>query len=296
MIDEKMAREFLAVAEARSFTKAAEKLGMAQPRMSSRIRELESWLGYAVFDRSRRQITLTEEGEALVELARHFVNEAEHFRKRALAISEQKSTTLRIGCSLALSGLAERDRIIDLLTDRFPHLDVKIQTMKHPDLDNAIAEGVFDIGFTMDPLPPASSPHDYLIIGRQNALILIPEEWPEAKDETFRLESLSGRSIATLPSVVSPDLCRKIYGGLEAAGLHVIEVPEISFRALISFGARRRLAVLCMESMAETVPSSARLVGRIPPENFFGSNIYLVRPAETAAREAHQLWRMAGGK
>jgi DNA-binding transcriptional LysR family regulator len=296
MITERMVREFLAVAEARSFTKAAEKLRMAQPRMSSRIRELEGCLGYTVFDRSRRRISLTEEGEALVELAKHFVNEAEHFRKSSLAIAMQKRTTVRIGSPLVLSGVPERDRIIDLLTDRFPHLNIKIETMKHPDLEHAISQGVFDIGFIMDPLPPSSSPDDYLIIGRQNALILIPEEWPEAEHETFRLESLSGRSIATLPSVVNPDLCRKIFGGLNAAGLHVIEVPEISFGALISFAARRRVAALSADSMAETIPPSSRMVGRRPPEAFFGSNFYLVRPAADAAREAHQLWKMVGGK
>jgi DNA-binding transcriptional LysR family regulator len=266
---------------------------MAQPRMSSRIRELEGWLGYAVFDRSRRQISLTEDGEAFLELAKHFLNEAEYFRKSSLAIYDQKRATVRIGSPLAMSGLPERDRIIDLLTDRFPHLNIKIETMKHPDLANAIAQGVFDVGFIMDPLPPASSPQDYLLIGRQNALILIPEEWPEAADETFHLESLNGRSIATLPSAVSPDLCRKIYGGLEAAGLKVIEVPEISFNALISFGARRRLAVLSVDTMAETVPASSRFVPRFPTDSFFGCNIYLVRPAVDAAREAHQLWKIA---
>src|SRR6266516_2068529 len=63
-------RYFAAVAETLHFSKAAEKLGMAQPLLSQQIRNLERHLGYAVFDRTTRGVRLTRVGEFFLERAR----------------------------------------------------------------------------------------------------------------------------------------------------------------------------------------------------------------------------------
>lgn len=57
---------FVAVAEERSFSRAAEAQGIAQPLLSRRVRTLEDSLGGELFDRSRRQIEITAFGELLL--------------------------------------------------------------------------------------------------------------------------------------------------------------------------------------------------------------------------------------
>lgn len=57
---------FIAVARAKSFTRAAEALHVTQPTLSKTIRHLEQELGVELFDRQRRQIELTDVGEALM--------------------------------------------------------------------------------------------------------------------------------------------------------------------------------------------------------------------------------------
>ena len=62
-------RYFKAVAEEKNFTKAAEKLAIAQPPLSRQIQDLEAELGTPLFIRSPHKVTLTEEGELFLQYA-----------------------------------------------------------------------------------------------------------------------------------------------------------------------------------------------------------------------------------
>lgn len=67
-------RYFLAVAQERNFTRAADLLGMAQPPLSRQIRELEEELGQPLFDRESRPVALTDAGRLLLDHAQRVMN------------------------------------------------------------------------------------------------------------------------------------------------------------------------------------------------------------------------------
>ncbi|MEU1022315.1 LysR family transcriptional regulator, partial [Streptomyces sp. NPDC005904] len=71
---------FVAVAETRHFTRAAEKVHVSQPSLSQQIRALEKELGAELFSRARGNITLTDAGEALLPLARRILADADTAR------------------------------------------------------------------------------------------------------------------------------------------------------------------------------------------------------------------------
>ncbi|MBB3050854.1 DNA-binding transcriptional LysR family regulator [Prauserella isguenensis] len=71
-------RGFVAVAEELSVSEAAFRLGLDQPLLSRRLRTLERELDVELVDRSRRRITLTPDGAALLPRARHLVDQADH--------------------------------------------------------------------------------------------------------------------------------------------------------------------------------------------------------------------------
>lgn len=75
--DLRQLRYFVAVAEDLNFTRAAERLHMAQPPLSAAIRQLEEQLGVALFERTTRQVELTVAGKLLLEKSRQLLAHAE---------------------------------------------------------------------------------------------------------------------------------------------------------------------------------------------------------------------------
>ena len=86
---------FIAVAAAQSFSRAAEELGIAQPLLSRRIKNLEAMLGGELFHRAPRQIRLTDFGALLMPYAQDVVDRTDHLR--SVAASARSSAVHRLG-------------------------------------------------------------------------------------------------------------------------------------------------------------------------------------------------------
>jgi DNA-binding transcriptional LysR family regulator len=90
-------RYFVAIAEERSFTRAAERLWVAQPGLSTQIRRLESELGVQLFERHTRGVDLTDAGELLLERARTALAAADVARSTGRDLEEGLFGSVRLG-------------------------------------------------------------------------------------------------------------------------------------------------------------------------------------------------------
>lgn len=110
---------FIAVVDEGAFSGAAQTLGMAQPPLSQRIRTLESHLHVELFDRSRRQISLTAAGSLLVPEARTLVQAAKDLPLLvARASTGQATVWLDLPSTFGIDAATEIARIIGSATDR----------------------------------------------------------------------------------------------------------------------------------------------------------------------------------
>jgi DNA-binding transcriptional LysR family regulator len=95
-------RYVVAVADERHFTRAASRLRVAQPSLSSQIRALEHELGAPLFDRSRRTVTLTAAGEAFLPWARQALADGESGREAVRELLGMRRGRLAIGATPSL--------------------------------------------------------------------------------------------------------------------------------------------------------------------------------------------------
>ncbi len=131
-------RVFLAVAEAGSFTRAAERLGLSQSAVSRQIGALEEDLGVTLFHRHARGLVLTEQGELLLDVAREM---AERMHRAQALLSESRdrpaghlrvNTTVGLGTVWLTSHLAE-------FYERYPEITVSL-IVTDVDLDLTLRE------------------------------------------------------------------------------------------------------------------------------------------------------------
>jgi len=120
-------RCFLALAEARNFTRAGAASHLSQPAFSELIRQLESSVGVRLFDRTTRQVALTAEGEAFERSARRILDEVD-----AAASGMRDRAALRIGkVSIAL--------LPSLAADWLPAVLAGFRA-EHPGIEIAVAD------------------------------------------------------------------------------------------------------------------------------------------------------------
>ncbi len=136
----------MAVADTLNFTRAAERVHLAQSSVTEQIQALETDLGTRLFDRSRRKLTLTPAGERLVTYAAELLKLAEETHS---AIADAGSV---VAGSLVIGGLETlcANRLPQLLAEfhrRYPAVKLALKTADSGGLRSGIKSGALDIGF-----------------------------------------------------------------------------------------------------------------------------------------------------
>jgi DNA-binding transcriptional LysR family regulator len=174
-MDFKQLKTFVTLAATLHFGMAAERLRIAQPHVSRRIKQLEEELEVRLFDRDRKNVRLTLAGEAFLSEAVKLLKQADNARHRAHSAAEGKMGKLTLGMiSAALLGplpgaLAEFHR-------RYPDVVLNIIDNVSPSetLLRTLAEGATDLVFAH---PPARLVGDYdrAVLVREPLVAVLPD-------------------------------------------------------------------------------------------------------------------------
>ncbi|MCF3129614.1 LysR family transcriptional regulator [Streptomyces olivochromogenes] len=168
---------FVAVAETRHFTRAAELVHVAQPSLSQQIKALERELGADLFLRARGNITLTDAGEALLPLARRILADADTARHEVQELVQLRGGRVRLGATPSLcTGLLPD--VLRAFHDRYPGIRLLIEEGGSHDLVRELARGALDLALIVLPLPPASPALTTVELLREDLVVVSSTEAP----------------------------------------------------------------------------------------------------------------------
>lgn len=201
-IELRQMRYFLAVADDLNFTRAAERLHLAQQALSSSIRRLEEQLGVALFVRSTRKVELTAAGEVLVDGARAVVAAAMDAVERVHQVAQGRTGRLTIGFSTAAGGVPIVREIIRTFSERAPGVDIRTEEHDFGDPSAGLAEGSVDAAFIFGPLPVEGL--SSLTLVREDRVLAIRPEHPLAKRTVVNADELRDLPWLRVPADAGP--------------------------------------------------------------------------------------------
>ncbi|MFJ8134719.1 LysR family transcriptional regulator [Streptomyces sp. NPDC096013] len=186
---------FVAVAETRHFTRAADLVHVAQPSLSQQIKALERELGADLFLRARGNITLTDAGEALLPLARRILADADTARHEVQELAQLRSGRIRLGATPSLcTGLLPD--VLRAFHDRYPGIRLLIEEGGSHDLVRELARGALDLALVVLPLPTPSPALTTVELLREDLVVVSSPEAPApGRGRTVRIADLESERL-----------------------------------------------------------------------------------------------------
>ncbi len=188
---------FVAVAETRHFTRAADLVHVAQPSLSQQIKALERELGADLFLRARGNITLTDAGEALLPLARRILADADTARHEVQELVQLRSGRVRLGATPSVcTGLLPD--VLRAFHDRYPGIRLLVEEGGSHDLVRELARGALDLALVVLPLPTPSPALTTVELLREDLVVVSSPEAPVpggSERRTVRIADLEGERL-----------------------------------------------------------------------------------------------------
>jgi len=216
-------RYFVAVAEERSFSRAAIRLDIAQPPLSQQIRRLERDLGFALFARTSKGVSLTRSGETLFKHAR-IVLEAAAVAIEATSAAERGEAGRLTVAFINSAAYAALPRLLKAYRQVQPDVEIEVREMRIVDQLDALVDERIDVGILRPPISDACL--DSLCLIREPFVVAVPNDHELAKRTRLALTDIDGQPIVTYPHGHRAGFRERFDSAILAAGITPRTVHE----------------------------------------------------------------------
>ncbi|MDQ0192930.1 LysR family transcriptional regulator [Paenibacillus wynnii] len=242
----------LQIAAERNFSRAADKLHIAQPSLSQQLSKLEKELGVLLFQRNTSSVELTHAGAKFIEQAQTIIDAVELLRQEMSDISQLRTGRVVVG-SMPITGAHLLPHVLPVFKEKYPEVDINLLEDSSMNLEKLTANGQTDLSLLSLPLEiPALT---YEILGEERIDLAVPPGHPlasrlltgvrtsleELKDESFIvLKEGQGFRKMTMelclnsgfdPKIVFESNNMETVQSLVATGMGVTLVPHFIARA-----------------------------------------------------------------
>lgn len=233
-------RYFVAVAEELHFSRAAERLRIAQSGLSQQIKQLERAVGVQLLVRDRRGVQLTDAGRVFLDQARLTLEVADRAVASAVMGEQGKKGLLRVGTTiLGMPPMA--GRLLQAFEDRFPDVEVELRPRLISELIDGIRTYVLDVAVVVSPFKSVDPPPRYQQLGTYELVAAVPEGHRLARFERVPRAELLAETLIEGPRNINPVLTdhlhQILFGELEhPQRLEVAELEEARRLELVAEG------------------------------------------------------------
>src|SRR5256885_2779714 len=182
-------RYLVAIAQEKSFGRAAQRCFVSQPALSVAIQKLEEELGTQLFERGKTEITVTPVGERIVEQAQKVLEEAARIREIAQAGRNQLVGLFRLGVIYTVAPYLLPD-LIPALNERAPQMPLEIEENLTEQLETALKSGRIDAAIIALPFQPPGVVTDFLY--EEPFQVVVPQQHRWARRKTIQPSELAG--------------------------------------------------------------------------------------------------------
>src|SRR5690606_35065332 len=224
-MDLRQIRYFVAVASARSFTRAAEQLHIAQPPLSRQIRLLEGELGVQLLHRDSRPLQMTEAGRVFYEQALQVLHRAEQMKTATIQVGKGQRQRVSIGF-VASTLYGEVPVLTRKLRQLYPDIDFQLVELTTLQQIDALKTGRIDVGFGRIRSQDRSVARRVL---REERLVLaIPPGHDLARvTGPLALEAIQGQELIVYPKEPRPSFADQVLSLLHDSGIRPAQTHEV---------------------------------------------------------------------
>jgi DNA-binding transcriptional LysR family regulator len=270
-------RYFITVADELSFSRAAERLNMAQPPLSQQIQALETEMGAKLFDRTKRPLQLTLAGQAFLLEARSTLANLEQAVQRIQLIHQGELGHLSIGFTSSIAN-GILPNILRTFRQQYPAVKLILREENSSMQLHGLRDRQTDVVFLyQDHQLLAATDLDIMLFRQEPLVVALPEKHPLTKKATVSIVDLMKEEFVMPSYQVVSGLPEKIYGLCEQARF----TPKVALEAVFTVTI---LGLVAAEIGISILPASVQNLQR-------AGVVYRPIKEETIANQLIAVWR-----
>lgn len=217
-------RYFVAVAEEKNFTRASERLFIAQPPLSRQIQQLEDELGVPLFVRNSRPLKLTDAGQFFYEHAIQVLARTGELKAMTQRVGKI-SRTLNIGF-VASTLYGKLPKIIRKFRAEFKSIELRMHEMTTMEQLKSLKDGKIDIGFGRVRHEDINIRR--IILREEKLMAAVPFEHPLSKiNKPINLKDLENETLIVFPKNPRPSYADQVLGGFRDRNVQPRQIMEV---------------------------------------------------------------------
>ncbi len=181
-VELELTQSFLVLAEELNFRRTAQRLAVDQSALTRRIQKLEQSLGFPLFERTTREVSLTPAGRSFYEANAGLLHGFSASVRAARRVAEGKTGTLRVGY-MAFAALDAMPQAVAQFRASAPDVDVRMAYMRTQGQKLALSDGSLDVGYMIGPFD--HSEFHSLSVAADPLCAIMPSGHPLAARETI---------------------------------------------------------------------------------------------------------------